>query len=193
MFFKKKALYKYDMLEKYKIDIEKVISERETIIEKICESNNYIFYKFREKDATLSDLYIIRQNKDNKKKVVFFGNYEELVCVYKEHLFLTKKSGELNRFDYITCINVETGNVRKYKWKSQYGSLSVINGYGRFYNQDEVKKMYVKEEKLIMEIHREKTTSKEAESYEYNKDMDYILYIEKKGNDFVTKYSYEIN
>ena len=150
MFFKKKAIYKYNMLEKYKIDIESAKNDGNTVVEKIGESLNYIFYKFREKDATLSSYYILRQEKSNPKKVVYFGEYEDINCVFNEHLFLTRKSGELNRFDRFICLNVETGEKTIYKWKSPFGYMEVINGYGRFYNQDSIEKIYVENNKMIM-------------------------------------------
>ena len=191
MFFKKKAIYKYNMLEKYKIDLEFAKNDGNTVVEKIGESLNYIFYKFREKDATLSSYYILRQEKSNPKKVVYFGEYEDINCVFNEHLFLTRKSGELNRFDRFICLNVETGEKTIYKWKSPFGYMEVINGYGRFYNQDSIEKIYVENNKMIMEVNRKKTSDKEALEYEYNLDMKYILTIEYINNQFVASYSYE--
>jgi len=189
MFFKKKAIYKYNILEKYKIDINDADADT---LEKMCENDNYNFYKFREKNATLSNLYILRQDKQNPKKVVFFGNYEEHSCIYKGHLFLAKSTGELNRFDHITCINVENGNIRNYRWKSKYGIMNIINGYGRFYNQDKITNVYVKDDILVFDINRTKTNDKEAQDYEYNVDMDYKLFVQEKGYDFVIRYSYEV-
>lgn len=191
MFFKKKAIYKYNMLEKYKIDLEFAKNDGNTVVEKIGESLNYIFYKFREKDATLSSYYILRQEKSNPKKVVYFGEYEDINCVFNEHLFLTRKSGELNRFDRFICLNVETGEKTIYKWKSPFGYMEVINGYGRFYNQDSIEKIYVENNKMIMEVNRKKTSDKEALEYEYNLDMKYILTVEYINNQFVASYSYE--
>lgn len=191
MFFKKKAIYKYNILEKYKIDLEFAKNDGNTVVEKIGDSLNYTFYKFREKDATLSSYYILRQDKSNPKKVVYFGEYEDINCVFNEHLFLTRKSGELNRFDRFICLNVETGEKTIYKWKSPFGYMEVINGYGRFYNQDSIEKIYVENNKMIIEVNRKKTTDKEAQEYEYNIDMKYILTIEYINNQFIAKYSYE--
>lgn len=191
MFFKKKSIYKYNMLEKYKINLELAKNDGNTVVEKIGESLNYNFYKFREKDATLSYFYILRQDKKNPKKVVYFGNYEDINCIYNEHLFLTRKSGELNRFDHFICLNVETGEKTTYRWKSPFGYMEVINGYGRFYNQDSIEKIYVENNKMIMEVKRTKTPDKEAQEYEYNIDMNYKLTVEYINGEFVATYSYE--
>ena len=92
--------------------------------------------------------------------------------------------------DLIVCIDIESGIVTKYKWKSKYGVVQDINGYGRVYSQDTIKKMYVSDEQLIFEIHREKTDMEEAENYEFNYTMDYILYVKYIDGHFETNYLY---
>lgn len=122
---------------------------------------------------------------------MFFGDYKPLYCVYKEHLFLAEESGEFMKGrDLIVCIDIESGIVTKYKWKSKYGVVQDINGYGRVYSQDTIKKMYVSDEQLIFEIHREKTDMEEAENYEFNYTMDYILYVKYIDGHFETNYFY---
>lgn len=190
MFFRKKPIYEYAMLEKIKINLNKYKNKPE-LLSKICESENYIFYKYKEDDNWWSSSYILRQSKMDKKNIVFFGDYKPLYCVYKEHLFLAEESGEFMKGrDLIVCIDIESGIVTKYKWKSKYGVVQDINGYGRVYSQDTIKKMYVSDEQLIFEIHREKTDMEEAKNYEFNYTMDYILYVKYIDGHFETNYFY---
>ncbi len=187
----KKPIYDYKMLDKFKINIDKCQKKKEICLEKMCESNNYIFYKYQEKNEWYYPAYILRQSKENKKNVVFFGNFLPFYCIYKGHLFLAEESGELFKGrDLITCINVENGNVTRYKWKSEYGIVRNINGYGRVYCQDSIKKVYVSNDTLIIEITREKTNDESANDYKYNYSMDYVLSIKYNNGFFEPNYSF---
>ena len=73
MFFRKKPIYEYVMLEKIKINLNKYKNKPE-LLSKICESENYIFYKYKEDDNWWSSSYILRKYKIDKKNIVFFGD-----------------------------------------------------------------------------------------------------------------------
>ncbi len=190
--FKQKPPYSCKILERYKIDIEKTnefykqgriteetFGERE-YCELVAESNDYRFYSYR----TYSDGsggYILRQEKASPKKVVYFGNCKKFNCVFKGYLFQVNSSGEIGRFG-ITGRNIIDGSLTSFKWLSEKSNMIVINGFGRMYSQDTVKAVRVEGDKLIFNVSRCKSSSKEADPFD--REAEYTLVVEHTSGKF---------
>ena len=189
MFFNKK-IKDCKVLDKYKIDIDTLLSNNDESIKLIAENDKYCFYDFDDP----SNHYILRQNKQNRKEVVSFGwfRFYDIFCIWDKFLIMAKSGkAEMNVWDSFIFIDIETGERNNIRLRSEYGNMLFINGYGRCYNQDIVKKMYSRNNVLIIEFSREKYTQKDAEKVPYNEDMDYTLEFMRDGNDFSAHRSFE--
>jgi hypothetical protein len=178
------------VLDKYKIDIDNLISNNDKSIKLIAENDKYCFYDFDDP----SNHYILRQNKQNRKEVVSFGwfRFYDMFCIWDKFLIMAQSGKtEKNVWDGFIFIDTETGERRDIGLRSEYGNMIFINGYGRYYNQDTIKKMYSKDDVLIIEFHREKYTQKDADKVPYNEDMDYTLEFMRAGDDFSAHRSFE--
>lgn len=192
MGFLNKEPYECKILEAYKIDIEKtnsiykvnnsreepeLLTKRE-YCELIAESNKYNFYSYR----TYSDGsggYVLRQDKQNPMNVVYFGDCKMHNCVFHGYLFQVNHSGEIGRFG-ITGRNIQTGEITRFSWLSDKGNAYVIRGYGRFYCQDSVNKVFIKDGKLIFKITRKKSNyspkgSSKNDKYDIDTDYDLVV------------------
>lgn len=192
MGFLNKEPYECKILETYKIDIEKTnniyktnnpngkseLGTQREYCELIAESSEYNFYSYR----TYSDGsggYVLRQDKQNPMNVVYFGDCKIHNCVFHGYLFQVNRSGEIGRFG-ITGKNIQTGEIRNFSWLSDKANTYVINGFGRFYCQDSVNKVFIKDGKLVFKITRKKSDYSPEESDKNNKydvDTDYDLVI----------------
>ena len=192
MGFLHKEPYECKMLETYKIDIEKTnniykannpngkseLGTQREYCELIAESSEYNFYSYR----TYSDGsggYVLRQDKQNPMNVVYFGDCKIHNCVFHGYLFQVNRSGEIGRFG-ITGKNIQTGEIRNFSWLSDKANTYVINGFGRFYCQDSVNKVFIKDGKLVFKITRKKSDYSPEEDNKNNKydvDTDYDLVI----------------
>lgn len=189
--FSKKEPYQYKVLERYKIDIEKTNElfqsgqtnteswkDRE-FCELVAQDNLYKFYGYR----TYSDHsggYILRQEKKKPKNVVFFGDNKQLNCIFHGYLFQVNHNGELGRFG-ITGRNVMDGSLTQFNWLSDKAKFILINSYGRFYSQDSVKSVSIKEDKMVFKVSREQSSDpreKEKATDIYDIDVEYDLVVE---------------
>ena len=114
--FRHKALYKYEMLERFKIDIKKFRENAEegehcTLI---GETNLYNIYVIRQ-NSSGSREYILRQEKIAPKKVVYLGSAKDHRCVYKNKVFMIDKTTiSHNHADpSLIVVDVETAQVQK--------------------------------------------------------------------------------
>lgn len=189
--FSKKEPYEYKVLEKYKIDIERTnraFQENKTskeswkgreYCELVAENDAYQFYGYR----TYSDHsggYILRREKRNPKNIVFFGENNIFNCIFHDYLFQVSRDGELGRFG-ITGRSIKNGALIKFNWLSEKAVFVVINGYGRFYSQDSVKDLFVKDGKLIFKVSRQKSNNPHHEDThpdKYDLDIAYDLVVE---------------
>ncbi len=189
MFFSKK-ISKCKIMDKYKIDIDHLLSTNDKSIELVGENDKYNFYVFKDS----YERYILRQNKSNKKEIVTLGDvgYNSIFCLWNDYFIMaTGSKAELNVRDSFTFINYETGKRYYENLRSEYGNMIFINGYGRCYNQDTVKKMYVKNGNLIIEFKRDKYEGNDAEEAHYYKDMDYTLVCKNINDEISLHRSYE--
>lgn len=189
MFFRKK-IKDCKILEKYKIDIDTMISNNDGTIKSVAETNDYIFYDLEDP----SNHYILRQSKKNRKEVVSFGWFRtyDMFCIWDKYLIMAKSGkAEKKMWDAFVFIDTETGERNNVSLRSEYGNMIFANGYGRNYNQDTIIKMYTKEEVLIIEFNREKCTQKDVDEIPYNENMDYTLELRKDGNEFLIYRSFE--
>lgn len=182
---KLKEISRYSILEEYNIDL----TETKDSIEKIGETTNYIFYLYKPEGSILDSKYFLRQNKDNAKNIVYFGNMPSHACLFEDYLFCAYKTGEMDRYDYIEARNIENGNILTFNWLGKNGNMVYINGYGRPHNQDTINSMNVNENKLIIEVHREKGTVYEKTDRNY--EMNYTIVVEYKNGVFLPTYFYE--
>lgn len=196
MFFNNN-IKKCKLLGKLNIDIEKEQSNNPESVRKIMETDKYIFYAYINKKYSYNH-YIIRQEKGNKKHVVSFDwineRYLDFVSTFDGNLILASAGHpELNMWDNFLFIDINTGKRQNVRLRSDFGNLSVIGGYGRFYNQDKINKMYNQDGKLIIEFTRIKSNRKEAEGEKYNYDMNYVLTLAMENGKVLAHRSYEDN
>ena len=195
MFFSK-SIDKCKLLEKVKINIEEEIKNKSKNLKKIAENENFIFYSYNNPKKDYVHMYIIRQEKNNVKKVVSFNwiheKYLEHISTFDNNLILAVGGNpEMGMWDKFLFIDMNTGERQNVILRSDFGNLEVIGGYGRFYNQDKIIKMYNEDSKLIIEFKRNKSTHKEAENYKYNKDMNYVLTLTKANGKITAHRSFE--
>lgn len=187
MFFKPKEIYKYNILEKYKIDIDKENRSSHNACELVTKDDQYAFYRYKA-CSDGSGGYILRQEINNPKKVVFFGESKIFNIVYKNHLFQVDKNGELGRFG-ITARNCSTGQLTKYGWIGQKAVYLVTpDGFGRFYSQDDVDDVYIKDDKLYFKCYREQSLNpghKETKPDRYDVTAYFTLVVEVKSGKFM--------
>ena len=192
MFFKPKEIYQYKILEKYKIDIEETNRLHETgktqardYCKLIAKDGQYFFYGYKT-HSDGSGGYVLRQEIRNPKHVVFFGESRKYNIVYKGFLFQVNENGEVGNFG-ITARNTENGSLIKYNWLSDRGIFVSINGFGRYYCQDTVKDVSIKDDKLVFKISRKKSKDpyNEYSPDKYDMDTQYDLIVENKGSNFV--------
>lgn len=96
--FKKKELYECNILERYRINIEKTNRlysqgklrqntwEGRKFCELVAESDFYRFYSYLSYSDN-SGGYILRQDKNAIRNVVYFGKSQKYNCVFHNHLF----------------------------------------------------------------------------------------------------------
>lgn len=178
------------VLERYKIDIDGLLLNKNEDIKLIGENDKYVFFNYTDS----GNHYILRQNKLKRKEVVSFGSisYYDVFCIWDKYLVMAMSGdSELNIWDSFIFIDTETGSRDSMKLRSEYGNMVFINGYGRKYNQDTIRNMYTRGDTLIIEFGRKKCTEKDADKIPYNEDMDYTLYLEIVDNEISIHRSYE--
>lgn len=196
MFFKSKDISNCEILEKYKIDIDDVNrlyriglpssqSGPREYCELVAKDNRYNFYGYR----TYSDGsggYILRQEIKNQKKVVFFGKCKKHNIVYNGYLFQVNEHGEVGDYNIIAR-NIEDGKLIEYEWLSDKAIYVSVNGFGRFNCQDQVKKVFIKDDKLIFTVSRTKSKDPyhEYQPDKYDINTQYNLVVEYKAGRFV--------
>lgn len=181
---KTKEIYEYKILEEYNIDL----NENSDLVKRMGETDKYIFYLYKPKDNIFRSEYLLRQSKSNIKNIVYFGSKPTYACLFEGYIFCANKTGEMNRHDYIKAINVENGTNLIFKWLGKNGKMVFINGYGRAYNQDIINNMSVEDNKLIINVQREKGTVNDITDRNY--DMDYTIEVEYKNDSFIPTYYY---
>lgn len=195
MFFNK-DIKNCKLLGKFNIDIEKEQQKDAKILKKLVEIDKYIFYIYNNTKVNYDSYYILRQDKNNKKNIVSFEWIDEKFLQHfttfdNNLIFAVGGNPEMNKWDYFQFINIFTGEKQRVKLRSDYGNLEVIGGYGRFYNQDKIEKMYNENDKLIVEFHRNKSNDKKAIDYKYNSEMDYTLILSVSNGKVTAQRSYE--
>ena len=165
--FSPKPIYKYKMLEKYKVDIEQENEEfrrtdshhRLARYKLIGETPLYHIYSFFD-----GDNYLLRQEKANPKKVVFFGNAKTNMCIYHNKLFAIDRMNNTSRTHHpLYCTDIVTGEISE---------LSVLSDKGCYFAmhlhcQDLVESMSIKDDVLILEVTRYKENSHSDEEFKY--------------------------
>ncbi len=123
--------------------------------------------------------YIMRQDKQNYKKVVYLGWLRGEKCVFHGKIFY------INRWSYTGCsenplnyIDVETGNS---------GHLSVLSNKGCWINmhlhcQDNVNNFTIKDDKIVIEVTRYKADAHNEEEFSY------VIYVTYDRGEFKIEY-----
>lgn len=195
-FWKKTDIYKCKILDRYKINIEKTnrlyleehSTEKEFINREYCEiiaeSEDYNFYRY----LTCSDCiggFILRQDKNKPKNVVYFGKNRAFNIVFHGYLFQVSYY-DLSGFNssdgmVITARNIVDGELISFNWLSdKYLLRKMIKGHAP--SQDTVNDVKIVGSKLVFEVTRQKTG--ETNSDVYDIDTDYILEVEHNGSGF---------
>lgn len=180
----KKSMDEYNLFERIKINFNKLAKDV-TKLKKICESDDYIFFKYKPNEEKYST-YILGQLKKHPKKVFMFGKNYDFVCVYKKNLFLCNTGGELNRSStFVHRLDLINKTEENYNFRWKYSELIFIMGYGRFYTTDKYLKMKVEGDELVIYVHRKKSDDKKFMNDKENCDMDYKVVFKYENNTFV--------
>lgn len=175
------------MLERYWLNIDKINKnyiptdyciERE-FCEVVAESEKYLFYNYQ----TFPDGsggYILRRDKKDRDKIYFFGKSQEYNIIFNNYLFQARYR-ELNGNTQITAKNIDDGSIKEFNWLGG-GKIMFVHGHcGRIYNLECIEKMYVEDDKMILEILKDNPYKKETNS-KYK-----IIVTTNKYGDFITK------
>ena len=185
LFFKKKEIYKYNIMEKIKINLEKLKNNSNVEIIHACESQKYNFYIYKP-EGSYSSKYILAQSKEKPNLILFLGKAYQFIEVFKNHLFLCNSGGEFNRPEtFIKTIDLETGKEINYNLRGDYSKFIAINGYGRFHTTDKYIGMKVLDNQLVISGEREKDTSEENQNAPYNDDIKFEIIFEYKNGSFI--------
>ena len=180
-----RKLHNYDMLEPVSCDLDAVSSNPQSddmdYSELIFETDKYEIFIYH----TIKDKYsqnLIRRDKQNRSDNRFLGTKLDRICLYKNHLFQCESSmlfhSGLTSPHYLYATDIETGETAKFNWLSQGYRLIVINGHASSETQDYVREMYVKNDKLILEVSRSEADFGEAAlNNKYNMHGQYTLTI----------------
>ena len=198
--FKRKEPYLCEILDRYRIDIEKTnqifktgrFTEDDILLhgreycEPVAESDDYLFYNYRIYPDG-SGGYILRQEKAAPKKIVYFGSCKSHNCVFKNYLFQVDRHGHSGfggeRFG-ITARNIINGNKISFNWLSTaYLPSKGYRGHAPY--RDSVNSIKIVGDKLIFKVTREKLTSKEIKvNLTYNDS-----FVDEYNNDDFEKYN----
>ncbi|MBQ5608295.1 MAG: hypothetical protein IIU86_04650 [Oscillospiraceae bacterium] len=152
----------------------------------IAETDDYIFYNYGCFPDGSSGCNL-RQNKDNPKKVVFFGKSRMLSCIFHDHLVQVDWSAYGTEL-YLWTRDVHNGKERIYPW---FGKYAIPTGTGSRYDQDSVLDMRVDKEKdaIIIDVRRTFCDFADSEDSEYicNADTVYTLVVTYKNGQFFAK------
>ena len=150
----------------------------------IAESVDYIFYNYGcYPDG--SGGCNLRQNKDNPKKVVFFGKSRMMSCIFHDHLVQVDSSAYGTEL-YLWTRDVHTGKERIYPW---FGKHSIPVERSSSYNQDSILGMSIDEEidALKIEVRRQFCEFADPADPENicNADTNYNLIVKYQNGEFV--------
>lgn len=180
----KKDIYDYKRFERVKINLKKLPNSNDKLVKK-CENDDYNFYFYTPYGA-LSSTYILGQNKMKPKLVFMIDRDYDLICVFKNNIFLCNKGGEIikNR-TAIQRIDLDNQMQELYNFRWRYGKWIDIMGYGRYHTTDTYLNMIVKNEQLVISVHREKCTDKKYINDTENRDMDFETIFKFENEQFV--------
>lgn len=170
--FGQKPIYKYKTLERFRISTFEL--EKFKIIGETFEFKFYLYTT-----DSLSNKYILRQEKNNPKNVVYFGEAKGNMSIYHNKLFCINRINHNSRTNHpLYCIDIYTGI---------YTELNVLSNKGcyiamHWHCQDCVESMSVINNSLILEVTRYKEES------HYEEEMKYKILITGEGNLFTKEY-----
>lgn len=180
-----KKLHNYDMLEPVSCDLDAVSgnpqSDEMDYSELIFETDKYEIFIYH----TIEDKYsknLIRRDKQNHADNRFLGTKLDRICLFENHLFQCKTSmlfhSGLVSPHYLYATDIETGETTTFNWLSQGYCHFTVNGHSNSTTQDHVLEMYVKNDKLVLEVSRTKADFGEAAlNDKYNMNGHYTLTI----------------
>lgn len=151
----RKELSDYKVMEKYKKSLDDFYIFGET--------EKYRLYL----DKPLNQ-YIMRQDKQNPKQVVYLGWLRGEKCVFHGRIFYINKWSYTGRSENpLNYIDVETGNA---------GHLSVLSNKGcwiamHWHCQDNVNNFTIKDDKIVIEVTRYKADAHNE------KEFSYVIYV----------------
>ena len=159
--FNKKSIYQYNVLEQYKIDIDKfnnkaaVTDPKQNYCRLIGVTDKYNIYIFKSSDYGSGE-YLLRQDKLSHKSVAYLGPAHNLYCVYHEKIFLMNyTSPKLNYLHpKLTCVDVETGKRSSFDILSSERVYLYLAGMVYDMSQDCIKSMTLQDDALVLAITR---------------------------------------
>lgn len=193
--FSKKPMYKYQPLEKVRIDIDAVNSaflatnpklssyEAKEFCELIGETNNYRVYVYQRKVSGF-DGYFLRQEKSNPKKVAYLGSARKHCCVFHDKLFTIDSFSPTHRvYHPLICKDINTGVQTEMKVLSDKGFREFIGNSMHLYCQDVVHSLGVHNDVMTLEVYRypaDSLLTKET----YHEECIYLIHIRFTGGKF---------
>jgi len=184
MFFFKKSIYDYKVLDKVKINLEKVRNNANSKLIKKYENNEYEIYNYQE--DKYSNLFALVVKKNNLREVLFLGHAYDLYCVFDDFVFMCNERCEImHDYEKIKSINLNSGEEKYYDLRKDYTEAEIINGYGRIYTADKYTKMNIIDDKLVIIAERKKSDLERLKNDKYNRNMKYKVIFECIDNKFV--------
>ncbi|MEG2679579.1 MAG: hypothetical protein RR949_06515 [Oscillospiraceae bacterium] len=178
-----KPMFSYKMLEPFNvIDIDTVLERGEQEeygkCRLLCENDRYQFYGFKPALLKLvSEEYVLRRSKEKNNDVVFWGESADISCIFCNHLFQVDR--DLIGTNFLLCKNIDTGNLKKHYWFSEFGGYN-----GHFMSRDFVNEMYIYDKKLTLDVGRLNCDFHNKDEH-FKNETDYILTVDLIGGEFV--------
>lgn len=184
MLFFKKSIYDYKILERVRINLDKVRNNPNSKLIKQFEDSEYEIYNYQEDEY--SNLFALLIKRNNPKEVLFLGYAYDLYCIYNNSVFMCNERCEIiHDYEKIKSINLINGDESYYDLRKDYTEAEIINGYGRIYTADKYLEMIIEDDQLVIIAERKKSDLEKNKDDIFNRNMKYLVVFEYKDNEFV--------
>lgn len=185
--FFNKPLYKYNPLERVRIDIDKVKSyDEKRSCDLVGETNDYRIYIYKENGAGIGR-YFLRQEKTHPKRVAYLGRARGHYCVFHDKVFTIDSFSSTGHTRHpLICKDINTGAQTEMEILSPKGFYEFIGTSMHLYCQDVVQSIEVNNDVMTLKVCRypaEATLTKDT----YHKEFVYHIHIKRPGGNFVVE------
>lgn len=179
--FGNKPIYKYRVLDKYKVDIDKENEELRQANQNeryiyVGETDVYRIYYFRGEIA--SNTYLLRQEKAQPKKVVYLGEAKDKMCICGNKLYIINRINYTSRTHHpLYCIDIDTGEKTELTVLSDKGCYIALH----WHCQDCVEAISTVGNSVVLDVTRYKENS------HYEEECKYRISVQYKDGQFTKK------